>query len=138
MIHAYVIASYSRASFVRAEVHPALREMGLTPTSSWAETATGPEDLATLDARQIRAAAVRNCRDLASADIVFMLADGWPQPREGFVELGEADALCKRVVFVGRPCLRVAWRASEGLCTVVATYAEGLEAVRRWVREAAR
>jgi hypothetical protein len=129
-VNVYVATSYSRASFVRAVVHEDLRVIGARPTSTWAENAVGPEDLATMTVAAIRTAYWSNYDAFHGSDMLLMLADE-AQPREGFTELGWAFASSTPVVFVGRPTLSAAYHAADGRCIVVDTYANGLDEIRR-------
>lgn len=104
MTRVYVIAAYTAAPEVRI-LHTRLRMAGHEPTSSWAEEATGPEDLASLTPGQCGAIWDRNDQDMIDANVVVVLAD--TPCREGFFEAQRAFDLRKRIVWVGRPTLTV-------------------------------
>jgi putative intracellular protease/amidase len=120
----YIIASYQSAGDVRA-IHDALRTAGHEPTSSWAETAAGPEDLASLTAQECGAIWDRNDADLLDADVVMVLAD--TPCREGFLEAQRAMDLRKRIVWIGRPVLSVrAYIGPASRLVVVGSVVDGL------------
>ena len=104
----YVAGPYLSAPAVR-DVHRRLRGLGYCPTSSWAEHATGPEDLyATppeIDDVLLRAAA-QNDRDIRASDVVLVL-DPEDKGRETKCEFARALEWGKAVVYVGVPLLSV-------------------------------
>lgn len=105
----YVAAPFCDGSLVRQMVHPALRERGLLPTSSWAETAFGPEDFSRLAPAALRAACARNDADLRGSDVVLALARHGAGS-EMFAEVRVALEWGKSVVWCGRRSLS-AWRS---------------------------
>lgn len=104
MLKVYVIGAYESSPAVRL-LHTRLRMAGHEPTSSWAEEATGPEDLASLTPGECGAIWDRNDQDMIDANVVVVLAD--TPAREGFFEAQRAFDLRKRIVWVGRPVLSV-------------------------------
>ena len=104
MLKVYVIGAYESSPAVRL-LHTRLRMAGHEPTSSWAEEATGPEDLTALSTAECRAIWDRNDQDMIDANVVVVLAD--TPCREGFFEAQRAFDLRKRIVWVGRPTLTV-------------------------------
>lgn len=108
MTRVYVIAAYTAAPAVRL-LHTRLRMAGHEPTSSWAEEATGPEDLTALSTAECRAIWSRNDKDMRDADVVIVLAD--TNTREGWMEAQRAVALGGvQIICIGRPTLTLrAW-----------------------------
>lgn len=118
----YVIAAYGHAAEVR-QLHARLRELGHTPTSRWAEEATGPEDLGSMALEQLADAWERNHADMLRADAVIVLAD--TAMREGFMEAERAVEAGMSIVWVGRPTLSVA--AFPGRARMFASVDEAVE-----------
>lgn len=105
----YVAAPFADAAFVREHVHERLRAIGCTPTSSWVDTAAGPENFARYLPAELRRNAEHNDRNLRGSDVVLVVA------REGaggetFAEARIAIEWGKPVVWCGRRILS-AWRA---------------------------
>jgi hypothetical protein len=130
VLRCYVAAPYGDASIVRA-VHELLRASGIEPTSSWAEGASGVEDLESMPLAEVRALAARNDLALSGSDVLLALPrDG--AGREMFAEIRLALAFGIPVVWVGHPRCLSAYR--EGVVRV-----EGLgEAVEELRRRAPR
>lgn len=105
----YVCAPYADGAVVRTMVHPALRERGFLPTSSWADEAFGPEDFARFSPSALRSACARNDADLRGSDIVLVLARHGAGS-EMFAEARIASEWGKPLVWVGRRTLS-AWRS---------------------------
>ncbi|MBP9863666.1 MAG: hypothetical protein KBD62_37315 [Kofleriaceae bacterium] len=127
MTRVYVIAAYTAAPEVRT-LHTRLRMAGHEPTSSWAEEAAGPEDLASLTPGQCGAIWDRNDQDMIDANVVVVLAD--TPAREGFLEAQRAFDLRKRIVWVGRPTLTVrAYIGPASRLVVVADVDQALRAL---------
>ena len=126
----YVIASYDHAPLVRA-IHDRLREIGIEPTSSWAETAHGPEELERLSDVQCWHIWNRNGVDMNAADIVLVLAD--TPMREGWAEVERARRNSMHIVWVGRPTLGA--RADGWRTWFVAGVDDALAALRQAVTE---
>ncbi len=113
-LRCYVAAPFIDAPYVR-EVHACLRLLGIEPTSSWADHANGPEDLASMPLAQVRAIAERNDHALATSDIVLVLPrDG--AGREMYAEARIALAIGMPVIWVGGPRPLSAYR--EGVLLV--------------------
>lgn len=116
-LRCYVASPYDDAPLVR-EVHARLRALGVRPTSTWAEHATGPERLDEMPLEQLRAIAVRNDVALAESDVVMVL------PREGrgremYGEARLAVAFGIPVLWVGSTRCLTAYRAGvERVATV--------------------
>lgn len=102
MTRVYVIAAYAEAPTVRA-IHDRLRMIGCEPTSSWAESAHGAEDLASLSDAECARIWDRNDVDMQDATVVLLLAD--TPAREGWMEAQRALDYGKRLLCVGRPTL---------------------------------
>lgn len=100
----YVAAPYDDAGYVRLSVHPMLRELGMRPTSRWAEKAAGPEDFKRMSLDAIRRAAHENDADLRGSD-VLLLVDTDGSGRETYAEARVALEWSKPVVWVGPPRL---------------------------------
>ena len=100
----YVAAPYGDGHRVR-RTHALLRYLRLEPTSSWAETADGPEDLGAIPVEKIRALAAKNDEELLNSDAVLVLA----RVGAGHEMCAEARLAIDRgiaVVWVGEPrCL---------------------------------
>ena len=120
MARVYVVAAFQSAPEVRI-LHTRLRLAGHDYTSSWAETAHGPEDLTALSTAECRAIWSQNDADMRRADAVWILAD--TPCREGWMEAQRAvDMGGMPIVVVGRPTLTLrAW------CDGV-TYVPGVDA----------
>lgn len=131
----YVVAPFARASYLRAVVHPDLRELGAIATSTWADSPQaldGAERLDEMASHDLRDAYHANHMAVANADAVLALLDE-AQPREGFVELGTAFRHRVHVVVVGKHCLSTRYHELAGLCTVAATYGDALGVLRGMV-----
>lgn len=107
-MNVYVAAPYADGAFVREAVHPTLRARGISPTSTWAELVTGPEDFSRFSPEALRGLADVNDRDVAAADVVLLLARAGVGA-ESFAEVRFALELGKAVVWSGRLALS-AWR----------------------------
>jgi hypothetical protein len=110
----YVAAPYGDAPIVR-KLHAHLRSLGIRPTSTWAEGATGPENLEEMPIDLVRAIAARNDHALSVSDVVVVL------PREGagremYGEARLAVALGIPMIWVGDPRCLTAYR--EGVTRV--------------------
>lgn len=92
----YIIAAYQSAERVR-RLHRTLRAAGHTPTSRWAESAHGPEQLGDADACERARRA--NLDDMHRAQAVIVLAD--TPMREGWCEV-ERCRHTADVLVVGR------------------------------------
>lgn len=138
MTAVYVAAPYEDAAFVRDVVHESLRHRGYVVTSTWAESATGPENFARFSPEQLRRACATNDCDVMVANVVLVLA------RHGAG--GEMFAEARYALTLGRPLvwcghLRLsAWREGVVRCSDLdaAYYALACidDAMRRGVRHA--
>jgi len=72
-MHVYVAAPYMDAPLVRA-LHQQLTSARFTPTSSWADEATGAEALDALSPAEVRRIAKANDEDLHRAHVLIVLA----------------------------------------------------------------
>jgi hypothetical protein len=100
-VNVYVAAPYDDGAIVREMVHPMLRRRGITPTSRWAESATGPEDFSRFTAPALRALAIQNRADLNAADVCFLF-DPHGRGRETYLEGGLALEWGRPVVWYSR------------------------------------
>lgn len=110
----YCAAPYEDAGFVREHVHDRLRALGFEPSSRWAESAFGHEDLTSFTTLTLRRIAAGNDADIDGSAALLMLA------RKGaggecFAEAARALLRGIPVVWVGRRTLS-AWR--EGVVRV--------------------
>lgn len=104
MLRCYVAAPYRHAPVVRS-VHRSLRTIGWQPTSEWAESAKGPEELEKMPLELVRQIARANDRDVESAHALLALAHEG-EGAEMFCELRYAAELGIPVVYAGaRKCL---------------------------------
>lgn len=104
----YVAAPYADAAFVRV-VHDHLLAVAITPTSSWATTARGPEDFSRFSPPELRRVAAQNDADLRGSDVCLVIArDG--AGGEMFAEARVALEWGKPIVWTGRRTLS-AWRS---------------------------
>jgi hypothetical protein len=111
---AYFAAPYIDATKVR-RLHVRAHMLGITPVSSWAESAKGAEALDEIPLAEARRIVEMNDRDLASAHVVVAL----PRDTAG----GETHCVVARalewripVIWVGSPCTLSAYR--EGVLRV--------------------
>lgn len=103
----YVAAPFADAAFVRV-VHEHLVNIGVTPTSTWAMHAYGPEDFSRFAPEELARIAEKNDADVRGSDVVLVLArDG--AGGEMFAEARFAITLGRPVVWSGRRTLS-AWR----------------------------
>jgi hypothetical protein len=124
MTSVYVAAPYVDAPIVRM-VHERLRDLGITPTSRWAEEANGAEDFVKMVPDALRAVAESNDRDLTKARALLVLSRHGAGA-ETYAEARLALVLGKPVVWAGRLTLS-AWRTGV---TRVAGIDEGIEALQ--------
>jgi hypothetical protein len=124
----YVAAPYSTAGLIR-DLHTRLRSRGLTPVSTWAERANGPEDFSMFTVEEIQGHAAHNDADLRAADVVLVI-DHEGRGRETYGELRLALEWGKPAIYVGKPSLS-AWRPG------VVRAADVDEAIEQLVRRAA-
>ncbi|MGZ5968079.1 MAG: hypothetical protein ACXWP4_10465, partial [Polyangiales bacterium] len=104
-----------------------LRALGIRPTSSWAEQATGPENLEEMPIELVRAIASRNDHALSVSDVIVVL------PREGagremYGEARLAVALGIPMIWVGEPRCLTSYR--EGVLRVPDLESAVIELVR--------
>ena len=102
-LYCYVAAPYIDAGRV-LDVHERLVDLGIQPTSTWARTADGPEDLSRVTEDGLRLIARANDSDLRGSHVVLVLArDG--AGGEMFAEARIALEWGRPVVWVGRRIL---------------------------------
>jgi hypothetical protein len=130
----YVASPFSNAVIVRM-IHERIVAAGMRVTSSWGETALGPEDWSRFSAEELERAIARNDADVIAADVVF-LHDPTSEGRETYAEARFALAIGKPVVWHGPRGLS-RWRKNvirvddtdAGLCvlgSMNAKHADGL------------
>lgn len=98
-MNVYVAAPYAQAAFVRV-IHEHLEGVGITPTSSWAMRARGPEDFSRHSAEFLRECLAQNSRDLRGSDAVLVY-DPTGEGRETYAEAARAVEWGKAVVWCG-------------------------------------
>lgn len=103
-MNVYVAAPYATAAFVRELVHDRLRQIGAKPSSTWADLASGPEDLTRFSPAAIRRAAAQNDMDLRGSH-VLLLVDLDGSGRETYGEVARALEWGRPVVWLGRHAL---------------------------------
>ncbi len=113
----YVASWYQNAPAVR-DLHDRLLALGVTPTSSWASTARGAENLTAMSRAELVQIAIQNDRDLGNADAVIAIA-GEGVGGEMFAELRLALMLSKPVYYVGQRRILSAYRPGVVLCADV-------------------
>ncbi len=108
LFRVYVAAPYARAEEAR-EIHKKLRALQMTPTSSWAENATGKEALDTLTDQERYDICAQNDCDLCGSDVV-LLRSVQGEGGEMFCELCLALEQVIPVVYVGPRFILSAYR----------------------------
>jgi len=122
----YVAAPYMRAEEAR-RVHDHIRDLGAVPVSSWAENATGPEDLSRLSPFELAHLITTNDRELSAADLVLVLAyDG--EGAEMFAEVGRARTV---IWWIGTRRPLSAYRRE--VTRRFETFGEARESLARWI-----
>ena len=97
----YIASSWASAPMVRA-MHIAIRALGWTPTSTWAEAATSDvDDCETQPDDVVDAQWQANHKAASTADVVIVRADSGG--RETFAEAATAFQHGRSVVWVGKP-----------------------------------
>ena len=124
MLSIYVASAYSTAPAVR-DLHDALRAIGCTVLSTWAETANGADDVDALSDEEADAAWDANHTAARCAHLVIVMADSGG--RETFAEAASALAAQGTLIWVGRETLSA--RAHRTQVTRVATVADALAIV---------
>lgn len=110
----YVAAPFDEAPRVRV-IHLALLDADMDPTSSWAMTASGPEDFSQFVPHQLREFAEQNSVDIRDSDAMIALA--YPgKGGEMFCELAIALSWGKPVYYVGARRVLSAYRRGVVIC----------------------
>ncbi len=116
LVNLYVATAFRNAAEAR-KVHARVARWGVTPVSSWAVNAHGPEDLSALSRKSVQALAHLNDHDLLSAHLVLVIA------REG--EGGEVFAETRLALAHRIPVL---WTGER---RILSAYREGVLRVAR-------
>lgn len=128
IVRVYVAAPYEDSEAVRS-IHKLLRELGLEPSSAWAEEATGAEDFTKLRPWELLSLARQNDEGVRSSDAMLVMA------RKGaggemFAEARYATDLGLPIFWIGRLTLS-AWRPNVTRCESLTA---ALDALARYSR----